>query len=144
MKEGISYCVIVYLVYKELDNEFLKKARREHLSDGTTCLVTLLLNGRLVVANVGDSSAILVRNSKMLELTKEQVPSRMDEYKRITSNSGLIIPVGQTLRVQGVLSVTRAIGDINYKDYLISEPETNSIQISPLDDFLILSTDGLY
>jgi serine/threonine protein phosphatase PrpC len=48
------------------------------------------------------------------------------------------------MRVQGVLAVTRAIGDIAYKDYISSEPEVVSIQISPQDQFLILSTDGLY
>jgi hypothetical protein len=35
------------------------------------------------------------------------------------------------MRVAGVFSVSRAIGDINYKEYLVSEPETSSIQISP-------------
>jgi serine/threonine protein phosphatase PrpC len=57
---------------------------------------------------------------------------------------GYIVPVGQTMRVGGVLSVTRAIGDISYKDYLISDPELSSIQICPQDQYLILSTDGLY
>ena len=31
------------------------------------------------------------------------------------------------MRVQGVLSVTRAIGDIAYKDFITSEPEISSI-----------------
>jgi serine/threonine protein phosphatase PrpC len=52
--------------------------------------------------------------------------------------------MGNALRVSGVLSVTRAIGDISYKDFIISEPEISSIQISPQDQYLIISTDGLY
>ena len=48
------------------------------------------------------------------------------------------------MRVGGVLSVSRAIGDINYKEYLISDPEMSSITISPQDQYLILSTDGLF
>jgi serine/threonine protein phosphatase PrpC len=47
------------------------------------------------------------------------------------------------MRVQGVLAVTRAIGDLAFKDYISSEPEISSIQISPQDQYLILSTDGL-
>ena len=35
------------------------------------------------------------------------------------------------MRVQGVLAVTRAIGDIAFKDYITSDPEISSIQISP-------------
>lgn len=47
------------------------------------------------------------------------------------------------MRVQGVLAVTRAIGDLAFKDYITSEPEISSIQISSQDQYLILSTDGL-
>jgi len=71
------------------------------------------------------------------------VPSRIDEYQRILDRNGFVMPVGQVMRVQGVLAVTRAIGDLAFKDYISSEPEISSIQISPQDQYLILSTDGL-
>jgi hypothetical protein len=63
----------------------------------------------------------------MLELTSEQIPSRIDEYQRIIERKGFVVPVGQIMRVQGVLSVSRAIGDIAYKQYISSEPEISSI-----------------
>ena len=47
-------------------------------------------------------------------------------------------------RVDGSIAVSRAIGDIQYKQFLISEPETETHQIQPDDDLLILSTDGLF
>jgi len=47
-------------------------------------------------------------------------------------------------RVDGSLAVSRAIGDIMYKEFVIPEPETYTYQIQPNDDLLILSTDGLY
>jgi hypothetical protein len=31
------------------------------------------------------------------------------------------------MRVAGIFSVSRAIGDINYKEYLVSDPEISSI-----------------
>jgi serine/threonine protein phosphatase PrpC len=68
-----------------------------------------------------------------LELSSEQVPTRIDEYQRIIEKRGCVIPVGPIMRVQGVLAVTRAIGDIAYKEYITSEPELGSIQISPQD-----------
>lgn len=106
--------------------------------------MALILNCKLAIANLGDSSALLVRNNQMLELTSEQVPARIDEYQRIIERKGWVIPVGQIMRVQGVLAVTRAIGDIAYRDYISSEPEISQIQITPQDQFLILSTDGLF
>lgn len=43
-----------------------------------------------------------------------------------------------------MLAVTRAIGNAQYKDFIISEPEVSSVTLSPQDQFLIISTDGLY
>jgi serine/threonine protein phosphatase PrpC len=69
----------------------------------------------------------------MLELTSEQIPSRIDEYQRIIERKGFVVPVGSIMRVQGVLSVSRAIGDLAYKEYISSEPEISSIKISSQD-----------
>lgn len=63
-----------------MDSDFLKAAKQNGYSDGTTCLLALINNCKLTVANVGDSTAILIRNGQMLELTSEQTPSRIDEY----------------------------------------------------------------
>ena len=89
------------------------------------------MNNKLTVANLGDSSAILIRNNQVLELTSEQTPARIDEYQRIVSKQGVLVQVGNALRVSGVLSVSRSIGDLPYKDYISSEPELSTIQISP-------------
>jgi hypothetical protein len=63
----------------------------------------------------------------MLEMTSEQTPSRIDEYQRIVAKQGIIVPIGHAMRVGGVLSVSRAIGDLSYKEYLISDPEISTI-----------------
>ena len=47
-------------------------------------------------------------------------------------------------RVDGILAVSRAIGDMQQKRDLIPESETYNYQIQPNDDLLILSSDGLY
>lgn len=80
----------------------------------------------------------------MLKLTDEQTPNRDDEYNRIVRNNGFVTMKGDVARVDGSLAVSRAIGDIKYKQYLIPQPETYNYQINPNDDLLILSTDGLY
>ena len=110
-----------------MDSDFLALARASDFADGTTCLIALILHGRLTVANLGDSSALLVRNNQLLELTCEQVPTRIDEYHRIVERNGYVVPVGQVMRVQGVLAVTRAIGDVAFKEFITCEPEVNSI-----------------
>ena len=38
--------------------------------------------------------------------------------------------MGDTYRVGGVLAVSRAIGDLHYKDVVISEPEVTSLDLT--------------
>jgi serine/threonine protein phosphatase PrpC len=98
------------------------------LTDGACFLTALILNNKITIANLGDSTALLVRDGQMLEMTSEQVPSRVDEFQRIQNCGGSIFKVGNNLRVDGALSVTRAIGDAGYKaSGVISEPELNQI-----------------
>lgn len=134
-------------VCKSLDDEFLQFARQQQprCKAGSTLLLSLIQNGRFTIANIGDSSAMLLKqNGKMLKLTDEQTPNRDDEYNRIVRNNGFVSMKNDVARVDGSLAVSRAIGDIQYKQYVISQPETYNYQIQPIDDLLILSTDGLY
>ena len=93
-------------------------------------MIAFIKDSKLIIGNIGDSSAILIRDNKTFELTSEQTPTRIDEYKRITTNNGLVLRVGEQMRVGGVLSVSRAIGDLPYKEYVIGEPEVTSIDLT--------------
>ena len=55
----VLICLFLCLVFKQLDDEFLAIARQDCSPDGATCLLGLILNGRLTVANIGDSIATL-------------------------------------------------------------------------------------
>jgi protein phosphatase 1L len=84
----------------------------------------MIHNGAFTIANIGDSCAMLLKkNGKHLKLTTEQTPNRDDEYNRIIRNNGYVTMKDDIARVDGSLAVSRAIGDIQYKEYLISEPE---------------------
>ncbi len=47
-------------------------------------------------------------------------------------------------RVEGVLAVSRAIGDINLKPYVTCDPEIIHHSITPDDNYVILASDGLW
>jgi len=49
-----------------------------------------------------------------------------------------------TWRVEGVLAVTRAIGDRRLKKYVSAVPEIKRRKIQEGDQFLILATDGVW
>lgn len=47
-------------------------------------------------------------------------------------------------RVQDSLAVSRAIGDMNMKEWIISEPEIRKIHLTTDCESLILASDGLW
>lgn len=47
-------------------------------------------------------------------------------------------------RVHGILSVSRSIGDAHLKDWVLAEPDTKILKLSPDMEFLVLASDGLW
>lgn len=40
--------------------------------------------------------------------------------------------------------MTRSIGDASMKEWVISEPETKTIRLTPDCEFLVMASDGLW
>jgi serine/threonine protein phosphatase PrpC len=89
--------------------------KKEWLCGSTS--VTVALHGSVMyVAWVGDSLAILSRGGVPVELTPGHKPHREDECERITKAGGWVSgSVEKGGRVNGILAVSRALGDIEYK-----------------------------
>ena len=94
----------------------------------------------LYTANVGDARIVLCRNGKALRLSYDHKGSDENEGRRITNAGGLIL----NNRVNGVLAVTRALGDAYMKELITGHPYTTETVIQPdMDEFLILACDGV-
>ena len=94
----------------------------------------------LYTANVGDARIVLCRNGRALRLSYDHKGSDEHEGKRITNAGGLIL----NNRVNGVLAVTRALGDAYMKDLVTGHPYTTETVIqADIDEFLILACDGV-
>ncbi|KXJ94835.1 phosphatase 2C-like domain-containing protein [Microdochium bolleyi] len=95
----------------------------------------------LYTANVGDARIVLCRAGKALRLSYDHKGSDENEGKRISNAGGLIL----NNRVNGVLAVTRALGDTYMKDLVTGHPYTTETVIQPeVDEFLIIACDGLW
>ncbi|TQS36979.1 hypothetical protein Golomagni_02561 [Golovinomyces magnicellulatus] len=95
----------------------------------------------LYTANVGDARVILCRNGRALRLSYDHKGSDELEGKRVASAGGLIL----NNRVNGVLAVTRALGDNYIKDLVTGHPYTTETVIQPdIDEFLVLACDGIW
>ncbi|XP_010483528.1 PREDICTED: probable protein phosphatase 2C 78 [Camelina sativa] len=110
---------------------------------GSTAVVSVLTPEKIIVANCGDSRAVLCRNGKAIALSSDHKPDRPDELDRIEAAGGRVI-YWDGPRVLGVLAMSRAIGDNYLKPYVISKPEVTVTDRVNEDDFLILASDGLW
>ncbi|XP_002974967.2 probable protein phosphatase 2C 27 [Selaginella moellendorffii] len=115
----------------------------EQLQSGTTALTAFVIGRRLLVANVGDSRAVLSRRGKAVEMSRDHKP--VVERTRIEALGGFV----DDGYLNGQLAVARALGDWHMTDLkvggpLISEPELRQAILTEEDEFLIIGCDGLW
>ena len=99
----------------------------------------------LISANVGDSRAILSRNGKAIELTKDHKPTAEGERKRILQAGGRIFLDDTGVHRVMNLSLSRAIGDGFSKPIVSPEPDIRRFRVEEGgDEFILLASDGLW
>jgi protein phosphatase 2C family protein 2/3 len=122
-----------------------------------------LRDNKLIVANCGDSRAVLASRGKQggkesfmaHDLTVDQNPDSPGEQERIEQAGGFVSPApepGLSARVwvdkkhtQIGLAMSRSIGDHAVKPLgVIAEPVVTQHELSEQDEFFIIATDGVW
>ncbi|KAJ8617055.1 hypothetical protein MRB53_013241 [Persea americana] len=129
--------------YNHTDSEFLKSENSQNRDAGSTASTAILVGDRLLVANVGDSRAVICRGGNAIPVSRDHKPDQTDERQRIEDAGGFVMWAG-TWRVGGVLAVSRAFGDRLLKQYVVADPEIQEEVIDKSLEFLILASDGLW
>ena len=135
----------VRIVFSQVNEEFLQIVSNVSLGRngqvGSTCLLSMVLNDRLTVANIGDSIALLVnKDGSVHQMNTEHKPTANAERRRIEEAGGIVL----AHRVQGELSVSRAFGDFELRNYISAEPDVRSLELNQNHDLLILASDGIF
>ncbi|KAI3891337.1 hypothetical protein MKX03_031433 [Papaver bracteatum] len=112
-------------------------------SIGSTAVVALISTDQIIVANCGDSRAVLSRGGTAIPLSQDHRPDRTDEMERVEAAGGRVIN-WNGYRVLGVLATSRSIGDHYLKPYVISVPDVTITSRTESDEFVILASDGLW
>lgn len=116
---------------------------------GSTACVAMVRNSQLVVANAGDSRCVISRNGQAYNLSRDHKPELEAERERILKAGGYI----QMGRVNGTINLSRAIGDMEFKQnkflspdkqMLTANPDVNTVELCDDDDFLVLACDGIW
>nr|CAM84287.1 abscisic insensitive 1B [Populus tremula]CAM84288.1 abscisic insensitive 1B [Populus tremula]CAM84290.1 abscisic insensitive 1B [Populus tremula]CAM84296.1 abscisic insensitive 1B [Populus tremula]CAM84298.1 abscisic insensitive 1B [Populus tremula] len=132
--------------FLKVDAEVGGKAGAEPVAPetvGSTAVVAIICSSHIIVANCGDSRAVLCRGKEPMALSVDHKPNREDEYARIEAAGGKVIQWNGH-RVFGVLAMSRSIGDRYLKPWIIPEPEVMFIPRAREDECLILASDGLW
>eukprot|EP00753_Platysulcus_tardus_P022588 PLAT9792.1.p1 GENE.PLAT9792.1~~PLAT9792.1.p1 ORF type:complete len:347 (-),score=120.03 PLAT9792.1:88-1128(-) len=130
--------------YLQTNEEYLEFADKNSCDDGTTAVSALVSESDIMVGNAGDSRAVLVQEGGVaVGMSDDHKPDRADEKRRILSLGGSVEFWG-VWRVNGVLAVSRAIGDRMLRRFIVPEPEVKVVKRSPKDRYLVLASDGLW
>lgn len=72
-------------------------------------------------------------------MTYDHKGSDAQEAKRITDAGGFVM----NNRVNGVLAVTRSLGDSSMKEFVVGSPYTTETTLTEEDQYLIIACDGV-
>ncbi|KAL0222302.1 hypothetical protein RCL1_002156 [Eukaryota sp. TZLM3-RCL] len=137
-----------FQTYQDLDKALDPKLMAFQGAAAVAAYVVGREDGSKVVyaSNVGDARAVLAHGGKVDRVTRDHKASEKSEIDRITELGGFVI----ASRVQGILSVSRALGDHGLKPYVSIEPYAteNIIPLAELQQetpvILIVACDGLW
>ncbi|KAK1351556.1 PPM-type phosphatase domain-containing protein [Heracleum sosnowskyi] len=145
--------------FKDMDEAIEANGRIESYCSGATAVTVLKKNLHLVIANLGDSRAILCTKGNKdhlvaIQLTVDLKPDLPCECERIWSCEGRVMALEEEPSIYRVwrpdqdcpgLAMSRAFGDFCLKDYgLISVPEIFYRKLTEKDEFMVLASDGLW
>ncbi len=125
---------------------------------GCTAVAALITHdGRLIVANAGDSRAVLCSKGEAVPLSFDHKPTNAEETNRIVNAGGYVDfgrVNGKLLNLElGNLALSRAFGDFEFKRNTSLPPEEQAVTSNPDitersiiddDDFVIIACDGIW
>jgi len=116
---------------------------------GCTATVILITRTEIICANAGDSRTVLSRGGRAREMSEDHKPDNPGELSRIKRSGGFV----EEGRVNGMLALSRALGDFEYKSNSSLQPRDQAVsafpdvRIEPIDtqtQFVILACDGIW
>ena len=134
--------------YVSID-QHLKQKQPSEMS-GCTAVSLLVTKTELLCANAGDSRCVLCRDGRAVPLSFDHKPNLPSELRRIQRAGGFVFRG----RVQGVLALSRAIGDFPFKQRMgvpweeqavTCVPEVQSVSLDGRrDEFAVIACDGIW
>ncbi|CAI5703544.1 unnamed protein product [Peronospora effusa] len=135
--------------FMNLDQRISDVFERNPNPSGCTALAALITPTHIIVANTGDSRCVMAKAGHTVAMSFDHKPTNVGERKRIENAGGHVT----NSRVNGDLSVSRALGDFRYKScatlpadqqQVSAEPDIEVHKIDKTEEFLVLACDGIW
>ncbi|XP_062197434.1 probable protein phosphatase 2C 73 isoform X2 [Phragmites australis] len=145
--------------FEDVDEELRQHSGIDCICSGTTAVTVVRQGDHLLIANLGDSRAVVcTRDSKdrliPVQLTTDLKPDLPSELARILNCKGRVFAMDDEPDVPRLwlpdqdapgLAMARAFGDFCLKNHgLICTPDVYYRKLSEKDEFLVLATDGIW
>ena len=146
--EAKNYSTAFEMTFLRIDEKLMRAPEMRH-EGGCTAVCVLIADGQVVCANAGDSRAVMYRNGKSFALSEDHKPTLPAEIARIEKAGSKV----QNGRVNQVLSLSRAIGDFDFKENpslpfkdqaITAFPDVTVSRLSREDAFIVLACDGVW
>jgi len=145
-----NYEVALKRAFLDTDEDFLADPGRAQDTSGCTAVAALVTSdGKIYVANAGDSRSVLSIQGEVKPLSIDHKPGDDVEKTRIKSAGGYV----NSGRVNGNLAMSRALGDFQFKknyslrteeQIVTANPDVTVHEITAEDEFLVVACDGIW
>ncbi|EAU85866.2 protein phosphatase 2C Ptc3 [Coprinopsis cinerea okayama7 len=132
------------------DEDLLANPGHTRDPSGCTAVAALITtDGKIYVANAGDSRSVIGIKGEVKPLSFDHKPTSETERARISGAGGYI----EYGRVNGNLALSRALGDFEFKknyalppekQIITADPDVTVHEITEEDEFLVVACDGKY
>jgi len=147
-ERGQAMKVVLHNSILEVDSLFCT-INMNNSKGGSTAIIALVWAGQqpiLALANVGDCRGLLIKSDgKFDRLSVDHKPDLPSERERIECLGGRVIQqMNSVSRVEGILAVSRAIGDFALKPYVIPDPDISLTILEPHHHIIVMASDGIW
>jgi protein phosphatase 2C family protein 2/3 len=145
-----NYKVAMKRAFLGTDEDILADPGHTRDPSGCTAVAALVTHdGKIYVANAGDSRSVLSVQGEVEPLSFDHKPANDVEKARIHGAGGYI----EFGRVNGNLALSRALGDFDFKknysltpeqQIITADPDVSVHEITCEDEFLVIACDGIW
>lgn len=112
-------------------------------ASGTAAATLYVIADRFIAANAGDARIVIGTAEGALALTVDHRPDLQEERERIESMGGSVMFLDLP-RVLGLLAMSRALGDRDFKPYVTAEPRVAKGWLGRENDYVVVACDGVW